>query len=243
MLVLKNVSKTYFRTEALKNVSFSVEPGEIVGLFGENGAGKTTLLKCIPGFLKYGGEILLDGEPVTRKNIYRISFASCEHTFFPDLTPAQHEEFYKDHFPLFRKRRYDGLMDFFGLPSDRKPKTLSTGQQNQYEMILALCQGADLILMDEPFAGSDLLSREDFYKLLLGILEPSESVIISTHLIEEVEGIVSRALLIKEGIITGDKTTAQLDSEGKDLVTFVKENYGYKEDRVARALEDITGEK
>ena len=243
MLVLENVSKKYYKTEALKNVSLEVAPGEIVGLFGENGAGKTTLLKTIPGFITYGGSITIDGEAVTRKNIHKISFATSEHSFFPELTPKQHEEFYRDHFPLFRQKRYDGLMEFFELPKNKKLKTFSTGQMNQYEMILALCQGAEIILMDEPFAGNDLFNREDFYKVLLGILEPSESVIISTHLIEEVEGFISRAVLIRKGEIVGDKTTAELDSMGKDLVTYVKESYGYSEDRVAKALESITGEK
>ncbi len=120
---------------------------------------------------------------------------------------------------------------------------MSMGQQNQYEIILALCQGADLILMDEPFAGNDIFNREDFYKVLLGILEPAETVIISTHLIEEVEGLVSRAVLLRKGSVVGDKTVQQLDAEGKDLISFVKESYGYSEDRVAKALEDITGEK
>ena len=243
MLELKNVSKSYGRTQALKNVNLSVSRGEIVGLFGENGAGKTTLLKTILQFLNYSGEVLLDNEPVTRKNIHKISFATSEHSFFPAMTPKEHESFYKEHFPGFRQRRYDGLMEFFGLPPGKKLGSMSMGQQNQYEIILALCQGADLILMDEPFAGNDIFNREDFYKVLLGILEPAESVVISTHLIEEVEGLVSRAVLLRKGSIVGDKTVQQLDAEGKDLISFVKESYGYSEDRVAKALEDITGEK
>ena len=242
MLEIKGLNKKYGRTEALKGVDLSISRGEIVGLFGENGAGKTTLLKCIPGFLKYSGEILLDGEKISRKNIHRISFATSEHSFFPELSAKRHEEFYRDHFPAFRQRRYDGLMDFFGLPEKRKLSALSAGQQNQYEMILALCQGADLILMDEPFAGNDLFNRENFYKVLLGILEPTESVIISTHLIEEVEGLISRAVLIRNGCMVGDRTTAQLDAEGMDLVSFVKESYGYREDRVAKALADMIGD-
>lgn len=242
MLVLKDLCKKYNRNEALKHVDLKVGRGEIVGLFGENGAGKTTLLKCIPGLISYEGEVLIDEEPVTRKNIHKISFATSEHSFFPRLTAKQYEEFYKDHFDGFRERRYEGLMEFFGLPQSKKLAAFSLGQQNQYEIILALCQGADLILMDEPFAGNDIFNREDFYKVLLGILEPTESVIISTHLIEEVAGFISRAVLIKKGEIIGDKTVSQLDMEGKDLVTFVKESYGYSEDRVAKALRDITGE-
>ncbi len=242
MLILKDVKKNYGSTQALNGVSFSVSPGEIVGLFGENGAGKTTLLKSILGFISYEGEILMDGDKISRRNIHKISFATSEHSFFPGLTAKQHEEFYRDHFPAFRQRRYDGLVDFFGLPENRRLSTFSAGQQNQYEIILALSQGAELILMDEPFAGNDLFNREDFYKVLLGILEPTESVIISTHLIEEVEGLISRAILIRKGEIVGDRTSEMLEEEGKDLVSFVKESYGYREDRVAKALSEITGE-
>ena len=83
MIDIKNVSKSYTGKRALENVSLSLPRGEIVGLFGENGAGKTTLMKCILGFLPFSGEITLDGDPITRKNIARISFATSEHSFFP----------------------------------------------------------------------------------------------------------------------------------------------------------------
>ena len=83
MLELKNIRKTYRAgTQALKGVSLSLGPGEIVGLFGANGAGKTTLLKCILGLLKHEGSVTLDGEPVTPENIARLSFATFEHSFF-----------------------------------------------------------------------------------------------------------------------------------------------------------------
>ena len=154
MLEIKNVSKRYFKTvQALQNVSLTIGKGEIIGLFGENGAGKTTLLKCILGYLGYEGEILLDGEEIGRRNIARLSFATCEHSFFPNLTPRDHCEFYKMHFGAFRQKRFEALMDFFGLPQNSALKSYSTGQQNQFEVIMALCQGAEYILMDEPFAG------------------------------------------------------------------------------------------
>ena len=83
MIELKNVKKSYGTREALRGVSFSLGPGELVGLFGENGAGKSTLMKCVLGLLRYEGEITLDGEPICRKNIARLSFATSEHSFFP----------------------------------------------------------------------------------------------------------------------------------------------------------------
>ena len=225
MLELKQLSKRYLSgTKALEDVSLTLPRGEIVGLFGENGAGKTTLMKCVLGFLKYSGDITLDGEPVTRKNIGKFSFATCEHSFFPALTPADHREFYREHFGAFREKRFQGLMDFFQLPMNRAVRGFSTGQKNQFEVILALSQGADYILMDEPFAGNDLFNREDFYKVLLGILEPEETILLSTHLIEEVQHF----------------TTLALEEAGKSVMDFVKETCQYQPDRVVQALSDLT---
>lgn len=236
MLEIKNLCKRYGQTQALDNVQLSVGPGEIVGLFGENGAGKTTLMKCILQLILYdAGGITLDGKLITRQNIGRFSFATCEHSFFPALTAKAHREFYEEHF--------EGLMDFFQLPMDKPIRSFSTGQKNQFEVIMALSQGADYILMDEPFAGNDVFNREDFYKVLLGILEPHETVILSTHLIEEVTGFIGRAVLLHKGQIAGDVQTTELDEQGKTLMDYVKETYSYQSDRVSRALTELTGKE
>ena len=230
MLEISHVCKSYGAHPALKDVSFSIGPGELVGLFGENGAGKTTLMKSILGLVRHRGAVLLDGEPITRANIHRLSFATCEHSFFPDLSGAGHADFYASHFPAFRRRRFEVLMDFFALPMKKAPRTFSTGQKNQFEVVLALCQGADYILMDEPFAGNDVFNREDFYKVLLGLLEPTETVLLSTHLLEEVEQAISRAVLLRRGELVGDVTTLELEEQGRSLMDFVKETYQYKAD-------------
>ena len=242
MLEISHVCKSYGAHPALKDVSFSIGPGELVGLFGENGAGKTTLMKSILGLVRHRGAVLLDGEPITRANIHRLSFATCEHSFFPNLTPAGHRDFYRDHFPRWREKRFQALMEFFQLPV-QVPRKLSTGQKNQLEVILALCQGADYILMDEPFAGNDVFNREDFYKVLLGILEPTETVILSTHLLEEVEHFIGRAVLLRQGRVVGDVTTDVLEDSGRTLMDYVKETYRYRSDRVRKALSELTGEE
>ncbi|NLM62085.1 MAG: ABC transporter ATP-binding protein [Clostridiales bacterium] len=240
MIEIKNLSKSYLGKRALENVDLRLPRGEIVGLFGENGAGKTTLMKCILGLLPFDGEILLDGSPVSRRNIASLSFATSEHSFFPNLTPLAHKEFCKEHFPKFSEKRFKGLMDFFELPLKKPLRSFSTGQKNQFEVIMALCQGADYILMDEPFAGNDLFNREDFYKVLLGILEPNETVLLSTHLIEEVSGFIGRAVLIRKGKIIGDVSMMDLEESGRDLVGYIKETYHYRADRVSRALNELT---
>lgn len=243
MLEIKNVSKRYHKTvQALQDVNLTIGSGEIVGLFGENGSGKTTLLKCILGYLGHEGEILLDGEKIGRKNISRLSFATCEHTFFPNLTPKEHSEFYRMHFGFFRGKRFEALMDFFELPKNTILKYYSTGQKNQFEVIMALCQGADYILMDEPFAGNDIFNREDFYKVLLGILEPEETVFLSTHLIGEVENFVSRAIVLRNGRVLGDVNVLELQEQGGSLEEYIKDSYHYRTDRVSKALDKLTGQ-
>jgi len=241
------VSKKYYHTrfgsaEALRDVNLDIGPGEIVGLFGENGAGKTTLLKSILGFESYQGEILLDGKAIDKKQIARLSFATCEHSFFPNLTPEAHREFYRMHFGMFRDKRFKTLMEFFELPVRKALKSYSTGQQNQFEVIMALCQGADYILMDEPFAGNDVFNRADFYKVLLGVLEPQETILLATHLIEEVERFVGRAVLLHKGRVAGDVTTLELEEQGRTLMDYVKEAYHYRPDRVNQALQELEDE-
>ena len=241
MLQLEKLTKSYYGKRALQDVSLSFPRGEIVGLFGENGAGKTTLMKCILGLLRFEGSVTLDGAPVSRKNIARLSFATCEHSFFPNLSAQAHRDFYRAHFPRFLDARFTSLMDFFSLPMHRPLRTFSTGQKNQFEVILALSQGADYILLDEPFAGNDIFNREDFYKVLAGILEPRETILLSTHLIEEVAGFVGRAVFLHEGRVVGD--LSDWEDEGKSLMDVVRETYRYRPDRVGKALDALVGEE
>ena len=243
MLEIKNVTKRYSGYKALDEVYLSFPRGEIIGIFGENGAGKSTLMKSILGFIGFSGEITLDGEAISKKNVAKLSFATSEHSFFPNLSAAAHRDFYREHFEKFSDKRFSSLMEFFDLPMHKALKHFSTGQKNQFEVILALSQGADYILMDEPFAGNDIFNREDFYKVLLGILEEHETVILSTHLIEEVSDFIGRAVLLRKGKIIGDVKTSDLEEKGKNLVSYIKESYNYRSDRVSRALNDIIGEE
>ena len=239
ILEMRDISKKYGENAVLAGVSLKVKPGEIHALLGENGAGKSTLMKCILGLLPHQGSVTLDGEPITEKNIERLSFATCEHSFFPALSPKAHRDFYQAHFPRFNEKRFQALMDFFELPMEKPLRAFSAGMKNQFEVVMALSQGADYILMDEPFAGNDVFNREDFYKVLLGILEEHETVLLSTHLLEEVQSFISRAVLLRKGKLVGDCTIDELEEQGKDLMTYVKETYQYQSDRVSRVLCDV----
>jgi len=232
--------RTY--SPALDKISLTFAPGEIVGLFGENGAGKTTLFKCILRYTEYRGEITLDGEAITHRNIAQISYGSNSNTFFAHLNLLEHRDFYVLNFPSFNESRFNLLVDFFRLPARKKLREMSQGQKNQAETILALSQGAAYILLDEPFANNDIFNREDFYKVLLGLLQPDECLILASHLIDELKNFVSRVVLLQEGKLLADKTTEALDQEGIELIPSMKQLYSY-ENRAAKFIEKAEREQ
>lgn len=239
MIEVKHISKKYKDKQAIYDCSLTIPKGQIIGLFGSNGAGKTTLMKCIMGYLTFEGEVTLDGEKIDRHNISRLSFATGDHSFFPSVTADDHKEFYKMHFPDFNEKRYEALMEFFELPTRKKISEFSLGQQNQFEVVLAISQGAEYVFMDEPFGGNDVFNREDFYEVLISVLNENETVIISTHLIEEIADYITRAVLIRKGRIIDDLSVAEIEASGKTLVEIVKEKYDYRADRISKAIEKM----
>ena len=239
MIEFKNVSKKYKDKVALSNCSLQIPKGQIIGLFGANGAGKTTFMKCMMGYLNFDGEITLDGEIIDGSNISKLSFATGDHSFFPTITANDHKWFYKMQFPLFNEKRYEALMEFFELPTNKKISEFSLGQQNQFEVVLAINQGAEYIIMDEPFAGNDVFNREDFYEVLISVVDKDETVIISTHLIEEIADYIDRAILIRKSEIIDDLSVKEIEESGKTLVEIVKERYDYRADRINRAIDEM----
>ena len=241
MIELKHVSKKYKDKVALADCSLQIPKGQVIGLFGANGAGKTTLMKCIMGFLNFDGEIILDGKKIDQSNIHKLSFATGDHSFFPAITADDHKTFYKMQFPSFNEKRYDALMEFFELPTKKKISQFSLGMQNQFEVVLAISQGAEYIFMDEPFAGNDVFNREDFYEVLVSVLNEDETVIISTHLIEEIADYIDRAILIRKSEIIDDLSVKEIEAPGRSLIDIVKEKYDYRADRIKKAVGQMKG--
>ena len=241
MIELKHVSKKYKDKVALADCSLQIPKGQVIGLFGANGAGKTTLMKCIMGFLTFDGEITLDGKKIDQTNIHKLSFATGDHSFFPAITADDHKTFYKTQFPSFNEKRYDALMEFFELPTKKKISQFSLGMQNQFEVVLAISQGAEYIFMDEPFAGNDVFNREDFYEVLVSVLNEDETVIISTQLSEEIADYIDRAILIRKSEIIDDLSVQEIEESGRSLIDIVKEKYDYRADRIKKAVGQMKG--
>ncbi len=214
--------------------------GEIVALLGENGSGKSTFIKQIFGlraFIK--NDVRLDGEEIGKENIHRLSLGSHEHTFYGEFTVTEQKEFFKMNFPNFREDRFELLVEYFKLPMKRKIKRMSAGEQNQVETVFALCQGADYIFLDEPFANNDIFRRKDFYKLIMGMLEEHECLVIVTHLVEEISNLVSRVILMDNLNVIGDVTIEELDEQGIDVVEWLKSMLYYDEDRATELIKKL----
>lgn len=235
MLEAKNIWFSYKPWDrfVLEDISFSAEDGEIIGVLGANGAGKTTLLKILAGLLPptgavgEAGSVCMDGEDV-REKLEEIAFISEAETCFRDLTPKQFGIFLKDFYPHFDMAYYERMLQFFRL--EEKPiKNLSKGQRAKAEVAAGLAKRTKYIIMDEPFMGKDIFTRQDFMRTLSGGLTGEETILITTHQIDEIENFIDRALLLHEGKIAADITMDALREQGKTLAGLMKEVCGYKE--------------
>ncbi len=223
MIEVKYVRKHYRGGgTVIRDLSLKIEEGQVVGIFGANGAGKSTLLRCMMGLTHYTGEVLIDGQPV-RDSYPKIAFISDGGSYFPDLTPQEYGRFLSDFVPAFDIVRYNKLLEFFELFGSHKIKTFSKGQKSKLEVAAGFSRGAKYILMDEPFSGNDLFTRRDFMKLMVSTLGDDETIVITTHLIDEIEQFIDRAIVLRFGDIVADCTQDDLAASGKTLAGLMME--------------------
>lgn len=232
MIELKSVEKYYAKgVVGMYNESVTIKTGEIVGVLGENGSGKTTMLKAIMGLLNISyGEILIDHQPVS-KQYGKIAYITEEGSYFPNMTPYEYGEFLADFYPLFDIQKYHNLISFFDLGYSGKIKTFSKGQKSKLEVSAGFSKGAKYILMDEPFLGKDLFTRKDFLKLMVASLKEDETILISTHMIGEIENFIDRAIILKYGMIKADYYIDDMRSENKTLEDIMADIMGYDENK------------
>jgi ABC-2 type transport system ATP-binding protein len=201
---LTDVRVRYGRVRALDGLTLAVARGEIYGFLGRNGAGKTTTLRVLMGIVRPdGGTIELDGRPMKRVSVETkrsIGYVSQEQNFYPWMTALQLGRFAGSFYPTWDDAEYVRLLRLLDVPPDRRSGILSGGTRTKLGLALALAPRPPLLLLDEPTAGLDPVARREFNDLVARMAaERGTTVFLSSHLVDEVEGIATRVGIVQAG--------------------------------------------
>lgn len=221
MLEIKNVTKTYKKENACDDISFTLPEGAVTVLLGPNGAGKSTLMKCIIGFLKYKGEITVEGYPNKSIEAKRVLGYMPEiPSLYPNLTLDEHMEFVAKAYKLTNYKEYkDELLTRFDL-IDKKNKfgdELSKGMQQKLSLCCALLPRPKLLLMDEPMIGLDPHAIKELKLLMKEMKANGQTMLVSTHIIDSMDQLWDHAVILQKGQVKGVVSIEELNAENVTL--------------------------
>ena len=202
LLECRALTKCFGPVPALNGINLTIEPGHIVGLLGPNGSGKTTLIKLANGLLTPTyGEILICGMHPGVQTKALVSYLP-ERIALPErMTTGQAVNYYADFFPDFRRDRAIEMINNLGLGEHQRIKAMSKGTKEKLQLILTMSREAKLYLLDEPIGGVDPATRDYILRTIINNYNPDASVIISTHLISDVEQVLDEVLFLRYGNI------------------------------------------
>ncbi len=228
MLECRGITKKYGRKTAVDDVSFRMMPGRVYAMLGPNGGGKTTLMKMAVGLTKPSrGEFLYKEEPISGQSRKEIAYMSTEPYFYSWMTVESVGKYYEDFFEDFSMERYQALLQRMQLTPDLKTKTLSSGMMAKLKIAVTMAREAKVYLLDEPLNGIDLLAREAIIKTISEAIRNDVILVVSSHLVDELEKITDEALYIKEGHLAAMWGKDDLyRQQGKTLVDLYREIYG-----------------
>jgi len=225
MIEIKNVSKHYKQTEALKNVSLSLKPGQIVGILGPNGSGKTTLIKILNGLLRdYSGEVLIENQGIGVHSKNLISYLPDQTYLANWMTGEKAIDLFKDMYSDFDESRMRELLSKLKLDSKQSIKTMSKGMKERFQLALVMSRKAKIYILDEPIGGVDPAARELILNTILDNYATDSLVIISTHIISEIEQIFDTVVFLKEGeVVLCDDVDQIRSTHNKSIDELFKE--------------------
>ncbi|MBQ4164165.1 MAG: ABC transporter ATP-binding protein [Turicibacter sp.] len=228
MLELRNVTKRYGRKVILDDISIQFKTGYITCLLGLNGVGKSTTMKSIMKLTPINkGDILVDGEKITQKNINKLSYVPDIPIHDLGWSALQNLEFAKVFYRDFDMDKAKRMIQFFKIPTDKKLKELSKGNLARFNIIVGVCQNAPYLLLDEPFSGIDVFTRQSFISLLKSeFLEENQTVIITTHEIDEVQDLADYVILLEDGKVFANFSKEEAKAEGLSIVEKMRTLYG-----------------
>ncbi len=225
ILECKALTKKFGSVNALSNVNLTLERGRIIGLLGPNGSGKTTLIKLINGLLvPTSGTLTIAGkEPgVETKKI--VSYLP-ERTYLPEWMRIQNAiDFFADFYDDFNRQKAFEMLDRLHLDPSRQLKALSKGTKEKVQLILVMSREADLYCLDEPIGGVDPAARDYILNTIISNYNENATVLISTHLISDIENVLDEVIFIKDGSVTLQATVDDIRSkENKSIDSLFRE--------------------
>lgn len=225
ILECKSLTKKFSNLTALSNVDLTLERGRIIGLLGPNGSGKTTLIKLINGLLvPNSGSILVGGVNPGVESKKIVSYLP-ERTYLPDwMRVSETLDFFRDFYSDFDKKRACEMLDRLHIDPKSRMKTLSKGTKEKIQLILVMSRDAELYCLDEPIGGVDPAARDYILNTIITNYNEKATVLISTHLISDIEKILDEVIFIKDGVVTLHSTVDDIRSqEGKSIDTLFRE--------------------
>ncbi len=213
------LTKRYGQKEALSKISLQLAPGRIIGLLGPNGSGKTTLIKLLCGLLQpTEGSITVDNNPVGPHSKAVISYLPDKMYYADWMRVSDLFDLFADFYADFDRQRAETMCLSLGIASRDRIKTMSKGTKEKVQLVLVMARRARLYLLDEPIAGVDPAAREFIMNTILTNYDEKASVLISTHLISDVEPVLDEAIFLREGqVVLHDSADALREREGKSL--------------------------
>lgn len=227
MIKLVNVNKKYGDKVILNNFNLEINKGEIIGLLAPNAEGKSTLLKILGGHITMdSGEYFFQGEKFNHKHKALIGYMN-DTPIIPSNWKVIHGiEYYEEHFKTFNKKKALDMLGKFEINLDKKIKSLSKGENEKVHLALALAIDGALYIMDEPLAAIDLIAREEMIRIILDNFNFESTIIISSHLVADIEKMLDRVLLLKKSEIIENVLVEDLRMQGKSVVSLYREVYG-----------------
>ena len=214
ILTCKGLSKRFGGTQALDQVDITIEPGRIVGLLGPNGSGKTTLIKLANGLLTPSeGEIRVCGLVPGKESHACVSYLP-ERTAIPTwMSVTQLLDFYQDFYADFRRDAAEEMLAHLNIPPKQRIKQMSKGTREKVQLIMVMSRAAKLYLLDEPIGGVDPATRDYILSTIIGNYNPDAAVVISTHLIADVEKVLDDVVFINQGRVMLQASVDQIREE------------------------------
>ena len=225
IITCKNLTKYYNNLCALDHVSLTIPSGGIVGLLGPNGSGKTTFIKLLAGLLTpTEGEVQIGGYPIGVETKSIVSYLSDAHSLNESFTVTQELDYFEEFFTDFDRTKAERMIEELGINSKQKVKALSKGTKEKLSLILTLSRNARLFILDEPIAGVDPAARDYILQTILAHKSADSTMIISTHLISEIEEYFDFILFLKEGRIVVEGNANEIrQREGKTIDALFRE--------------------